>query len=681
MEMNQSVLAKGKNIQEAIELGLSILGTDKEKVSIEIIEKGGKGFWKIGSKQAIVRLTKLDDQETSSKQSSIKQDPLEQIIDSLEIESFASSEPIKENSLEGKVWIKDGKLYCQPASNKYPTVTVGKGIKLYKNGQLITGTTIVTEMDEYKIQTDEVVTEGKWDIILDSDKLHVLLQIEPGYRKTYKVKDIEPSEHIVLEGEEIVETIPAVDYNQILKKLEELRVIHGFNHNEIIKAIHTDRPGKFTIASGMKPKEGENGKIELLVDLNKGAKVKEKEDGTVDFREKQEFPSVEKGQVIAIVHPPVPGIPGITVTNEPLPPKPTYPLTIQPGKGIALIEQGKKILATETGRPLIEQRGLIVRVSILPKLVHSHDVNLLSGNIRFKGDLDVLGNVEEGMVVEADGNILIQKNVYGATISSKNAIAVHGSFIKSTISAGKQNIYSSELIRLLTSIQEQMDQLIKSIYQVIKLPAYKMSDYSSKGLQPLIKILLEKKFNNLLTLVKQYIATCNNGSHILELEWLTISEQLRLCFLSPAVNEYHTIEKINQLMQKITELLERKKNEQDDHCFVKLKYAQNSTIYSRGDIFITGQGCFNSKVYAGGTIAIKNVLRGGEIFSEKEVMVRESGSESGVMTKISVPSNGKIIIDHANEGTIIEIGKMKHVFHEGKRNIIAKLDKNGNLVF
>lgn len=159
----------------------------------------------------------------------------------------------------------------------------------------------------------------------------------------------------------------------------------------------------------MKPKEGENGKIELLVDLNKGAKVKEKEDGTVDFREKQEFPSVEKGQVIAIVHPPVPGIPGITVTNEPLPPKPTYPLTIQPGKGIALIEQGKKILATETGRPLIEQRGLIVRVSIFPKLVHSHDVNLLSGNIRFKGDLDVLGNVEEGMVVEADGNILIQK--------------------------------------------------------------------------------------------------------------------------------------------------------------------------------------------------------------------------------------------------------------------------------
>lgn len=86
-------------------------------------------------------------------------------------------------------------------------------------------------------------------------------------------------------------------------------------------------------------------------------------------------------------------------------------------------------------------------------------------------------------------------------------------------------------------------------------------------------------------------------------------------------------------------------------------------------------------MYAGGTIAIKNVLRGGEIFSEKEVMVRESGSESGVMTKISVPSNGKIIIDHANEGTIIEIGKMKHVFHEGKRNIIAKLDKNGNLVF
>ena len=84
--------------------------------------------------------------------------------------------------------------------------------------------------------------------------------------------------------------------------------------------------------------------------------LKEKEDGRIDFRELKAIPYVDKGKVIGIIHPPIFGKLGYTVTNEPIPAKQTFPLTVQAGKGIAVIED--KIIAKESGRPKIEVEDL-----------------------------------------------------------------------------------------------------------------------------------------------------------------------------------------------------------------------------------------------------------------------------------------------------------------------------------
>jgi len=41
----RSVVSKGKNIEEAIQLGLKLLDTKKEEVDIEIIQHETKGFF------------------------------------------------------------------------------------------------------------------------------------------------------------------------------------------------------------------------------------------------------------------------------------------------------------------------------------------------------------------------------------------------------------------------------------------------------------------------------------------------------------------------------------------------------------------------------------------------------------------------------------------------------------
>lgn len=696
--MGQTIYSKGKDIREAIQIGLDILGIDKDEASIEVIRQESRGFLNLVPKPAVVKLTKLtrtqshqEKNHTNEKHLPI-QDSVEALIDNFYLEGVSQEAHhdevlktgdktfLKEN-LEGKVWVENGQIFCKPSMLHYPTITVGKGLKLLKNHKPVEGTTVATEVDQFEIQTVEEVTETKVDITMDSNKLNVFLHVQPGMRRTYRIKDIDPEDHINLEAEEIVEVKNELDYKEILTRLEELRVIHGFNHSEIMDAVNTEKAGEFLIANGIKPQEGKNGNLEILIDIDKKIGPQERKDGTVDFREVKVIPTVQKGQVIGVIQPPVPGIPGSTVTNEPLPPKPTYPLIVQIGKGITLIENDSKIVATETGRPVIEQKGLMVKVSIIPKLVHPGNVNMISGNIRFKGDIDILGNIEEGMVVEAEGNVAVVQNVYSSTVSSRSTISIKGTTIGSKITAGRQNIYTSELVYLLTTIKKQLEMMILSIEQLTNLQAFKMTDYGQKGLRPLLKILLEKKFRLLLTTTKQFIELSNKGSHFLNLEWINLAEQLNLCILSSVTNEYHTIERLYAFQKEIKQVVEKYNEEKDEECSVNLNYAHNSTIYSGGDVVIQGKGCYNSKIHAGRNLIIDGVFRGGEVYARLEATIKECGSPGGAVSKITVPSNGKIKIDLAREGAVIQIGKAKYTFQKEQRFITAKLDANENIVF
>lgn len=384
---------------------------------------------------------------------------------------------------------------------------------------------------------------------------------------------------------------------------------------------------------------------------------------------------------MAIVHPPVPGIPGITVTNEPIPAQPTYPVKVQLGKGVTAIENGTKIVAVETGRPYIEQKGMLVKVSIIEKLIHQGDVNIASGNIRFKGDVDILGNVENGMIVEAEGNITVLKNVNRANVVSKQAIFIGQNVIGGTISSGESDPLVLELTHLLSIIKEHVEKLIVSIKQLMATSAFKMTDLKQNGLFPLIQLLLSHKFRLLVTTIKQYIEVSKKGSHLLDQDWMNLSEQLRLCFFSRVPNEYHSLEQLTRLLEDIGEVVKKNEIDESQNGFIKLSYALNSTIYCSGDVEVIGQGCYNCKIHAGGALKINGVVRGGEVYARLGATIKETGSESGVPTRIIVPSDQTVKIELARAETVVQIGKVKYTFQKDQHFIEAFLNEKEQIVF
>jgi uncharacterized protein len=682
--MGQSIIAKGRTIHDAIHIGLDILGATREQVEIEIIQQETKGILRIGSKPAIVKLTKIDSTEKTAPD-------VENMIQSIDIsEDSKMNNPTKEehkevisnDDLEGKVWVHNGKILCQTSPLYYPTITVGRGVKLYKNNELVNGTTVVTENDEFEIKTEEEVVETKWNIMIDENKLNAILYIEPGMRKTYTIQDVAPSPHIELNGEEHVEVINDLDYEQVLQELERLNIVRGINHEAIMEAMNVTKAEKFVIASGISPVQGKDGCIELLIEIHsENKKPMIRTDGTVDFRELKNIPTVNKGQVIAVVHPPVQGTPGITVTNETILPKQTQPIFVQLGQGVAFVENGTKIVATETGRPYFEQNGLLVKVSIVPKLVHSGDVDITTGNIRFKGDVEILGSVEDSMSIQAEGNVSVLKNVNKANVTAKQSIYIGQNAIGSTIISGNNHIFVSEAVHLLTQAQMQMEKFILSIKQVMNVPAFKVTDFHKKGLLPLFKLLLDHKFRSLLTTIKQYVELCKRGSNLLDVKWSKLGENLHSCFLSSIPNEWHSLERLNQLLNDIKELLDEYSVPNEQCCSVELMYALNSIIYCSGDVTIYGKGCHHSKIHAGGVLKVNGIVRGGELYARLGAIIKEAGSEGGAPTRISVPANQTIKIDLVREGTIIQIGKIRHTFQKEERFIEALLDEQGRIIF
>ncbi|GGH83182.1 uncharacterized protein (DUF342 family) [Pullulanibacillus pueri] len=678
----QSIISKGKNVKEAITLGLELLNVGSKDVNVEIIQQESKGMFGIGARKAIVKLTVLAQQNDSVSVVNAV-DVLEETLTREEKHQQPQMDPgttLTQEKHEGKVWVKAGRLYCKSSPTQFPTVTLGKGVTLLKNGEPVAGPTVVlSEHDLYKIVLKEDKQETKWHVKMDQLKLKVILQVEPGYQMTRQIPDYAPDEHITLEAEEVKQVVNTLSYGDVMVQLENLRVKQGFIQDNILKAIAATVPSEFEIAVGTRAKDGKDGWFELKVDVDTKKGLQEDDDGKVDFREVQTIPTVQKGQVIAVIHPPIPGEPGVTVTNEPLPPKQTYPVELKLGRGVMVVDD--KVVALESGRPKVEQRGQLVRISILEKLFHPKDVDLESGNLRFMGDIEIFGNVKEHMRVEADGDVLVHAAVNFATITSKSAIIVKKTVNSSELSAGKHNILVAECGHMLGILHEQLQQMNAIINDLLKSAAFKHTDISQRGLQPLIKLLLEKRFKSIIPLSKQYVDVVLKGKDYFESDdWREIAVTLKQIFLSLS-QQMITLERLKELSERSKRLHEWSKIPVEPEAYITLHSVQNSHLYSSGDITIIGQGCVNTKVHAGGRLNIEGIVRGGEIYGKLGVAINEVGSEMGTRTIVSVPQDQTIRIKKVMEGTILKIGTMKYTINETCYHISAYLNRDGEIAF
>ncbi len=344
------------------------------------------------------------------------------------------------------------------------------------------------------------------------------------------------------------------------------------------------------------------------------------------------------------------------------------------------MEEGVKVVAIEAGRPQFQIRGMMAKVSIMDKLYHQQDVDITTGNIRFTGDVEVTGNVEEGMEVAAEGDILLQQNVNMAKITAGNSLVIKGNVIGSEIIAGKSNLLIAECAHLLGEMIVQMKLIIVAVEQLYRTSAFKTTDIQKIGLSSLLKILLESKFKSFPALVKQFHEKTREGKNVLDEEWLNFANRLYLSFFTIHPGELKGIEDLVRIKQKLEEFHHFSMMPPDPNSSIHLPYALNSKIYCSGDVIINGQGCYNTKIHAGGELKLNGFMRGGDIYAALGAEIAEAGTKGGLQTKIVVPANQHIRIKVAMEDTIVQVGKRQHRFLQETRNIHARLNASNELL-
>jgi len=204
------------------------------------------------------------------------------------------------------------------------------------------------------------------------------------------------------------------------------RIVHGLD-DEVIDALGQKLAdatfgGETLVARGTPPVAGEDGRIEGVAPPGTQAGMP-REDGSIDYRERLFLIGVSVGTELGRIVPPTAGTPGTDVNGGAVPAKSGKPTTIRIGAGAKV--QGASVLATRAGVLLRTARTL----DVVPLFTHGGDVDYSSGNLHTDGSLAVQGDVREGFVTTASGDVQVQGAVTDGTVHAGGSVEIGGCVI------------------------------------------------------------------------------------------------------------------------------------------------------------------------------------------------------------------------------------------------------------
>lgn len=197
------------------------------------------------------------------------------------------------------------------------------------------------------------------------------------------------------------------------------------------------------------------------------------ESDKVNFRDMVEIPSVEPGALLAVKHFGVQGTPGRKVTGDIILSAKPQVFELTGGKGVDISPDGGKAYAKIGGRPMVKKMGNRYIIDVDPVLHKNGDVEIASGNIRFKGDVVIHGNVCKGMTVQAAGKINILGMVFDARIAAQGDIIVGQNITGSNLVAGGNNSFFKAFYKILEALHADVFEIAKLVPGLAQHPKLK----------------------------------------------------------------------------------------------------------------------------------------------------------------------------------------------------------------
>ena len=208
----------------------------------------------------------------------------------------------------------------------------------------------------------------------------------------------------------------------LAKRLKNAGIVNGIDKAELQKIIDEriyNVPVK--VAEGKKAVDGIDGWYEFLFQTEIDTKPKILEDGSVDYSEYGDVPTVEEGQKVVIYHPAIPSEDGVSVRGETIIAKKGKELARLNGRGFIYDNEKKEYYAKYDGKITYRDD----RLQIESELIIEGDVSFTTGDVTFQNDIHVRGNVLTGVkVISERGSIIVDGYVESAVLKAKKDIVL-----------------------------------------------------------------------------------------------------------------------------------------------------------------------------------------------------------------------------------------------------------------
>lgn len=639
------------SIKKCLEKAASQLDISKDSIKYKVIKDERRLFKKV----VTIEIIEYEDKNIIKTENNETKDRDHQEIVSKRLEAGAK--------------IKDGKIVVTNFKDNNYIITIKpcEGVILLVNGQECKDVTPVTEQDkiEYKFEEEIAIRDINISITLDKMEAYITTKCIP--QKVYKLEEQEYCKKLFLNKVKVSEKYPT---NYKVSELEEILkskgIRYGIIKEELQNICNEYNVTNKLIAKGKMPKDDIADEINIrFKDTNE--LINYDSDKKIDYRNRYFIANVKSGDIIAEQIPGQEGEDGLNILGKKIKRKIAKNITIKTGEGCKI--QGNKVIATSEGKP--SYRGNTFAVN---KLYRAEEVNLESGNIDFVGDVEVVGNVNEGMKVVAGNEVFVGKNVEAANIRASGQININGNVLKSIIKAGDENIDVVQYLDNLKIYRVSIDNLISSVEQI---KATNLLGVRSDG--EIIKILMENKFKTIETMSKK-ILEYNSSQRIKDTALITFINNKIIGF-GPI-----RIKKIGELYGFL-EKIDKEIKDMDESIIVPadiyLDYCQGSQIEASGNIIITGKGQYISNITALKNIEFisdRAVCRGGELSAGEEIKLKTVGSVAGISTKLRVPKEGRITADIAYNNTVFCFGEKQILLEVSAKNVEAYMDKTGEIV-
>ena len=217
-----------------------------------------------------------------------------------------------------------------------------------------------------------------------------------------------------------------ISKEEVLGGLAEHHVVYGILQEEIEAAVEAGSASRLQIAVGVPPEPGLDTQfISLIPEMtSQGPQVSA--DDTADYRNLGDIISVSLGDPLLRRTPPTAGVPGRNVVGSELSTTDGVDLHFADGlTGIACdLNDQELLIAAISGYPVLVPNGVMVDPVFKVKRV-----DLSTGNLHFKGSLEIAGDVIEGMEVTATEQLTVGGIVEAARVKAGGDILVKGGVI------------------------------------------------------------------------------------------------------------------------------------------------------------------------------------------------------------------------------------------------------------